>query len=247
VRLLILYDVIYQQIAEEFYEAVLPAHENLILSTLALPGTSDCKETDPNHMTLYGRRVPSDSTSIDQTFYIGTNSRTILNFLLSPTCSGKPFTVYNPITNSVAQESSSAQKLTKLLMKRTYYIEKLKDSSSIGILVGTLAVEKYLAIIEHMKNVLRKANKKVYTVAIGEITPPKLANFPDIQIFILISCPECTILDSKEFFQPIVTPYEVELAFNQDREWAVNIVNDFRVLLPGNLLDVLLSLESFIS
>lgn len=244
-QVLIFYDVIYEQVAHEFYSRLYESSKaRAILSKLVLPGTRSSKakvhqetgqgDPDSNHsIVLYGREFPNSTHLAKYIFYIGSNSRTILNLALaSSTLSSLPFTIYNPKTTEI---TSQQQQLTKLLMKRTYYIEKLKDCNSIGILIGTLAVENYLEIIKYLKELLKNVGKKVYIISIGEITPPKLANFPDIQIFVLISCPECMILDSKEFYQPIVTPYEVELAFNQNRNWATSIVNDFRLLLPGKI------------
>jgi hypothetical protein len=50
---------------------------------------------------------------------------------------------------------------------------------------------------------------------------------------VLIACPENALLNSKEFYRPIVTPYEVELACNANREWSQNYVLEFQHLLPG--------------
>ena len=41
-------------------------------------------------------------------------------------------------------------------------------------------------------------------------------------------------MDSKEYFKPICTPYEAELACNANREWTNIYPLDFRQLLPGN-------------
>ena len=41
---------------------------------------------------------------------------------------------------------------------------------------------------------------------------PKIANFLEIDIFVLVACPENSLLESQEFFKPVVTPYEMELA-----------------------------------
>jgi diphthamide biosynthesis protein 2 len=54
-----------------------------------------------------------------------------------------------------------------------------------------------------------------------------------IDIFVLIACPENSLLDSKEFYRPIVTPYEVELAFNANREWSQGYILEFQHLLLG--------------
>lgn len=54
-----------------------------------------------------------------------------------------------------------------------------------------------------------------------------------IDIFVLIACPENSLLDSKDFYRPIVTPYEVELACNANREWSQHYILEFQHLLLG--------------
>ena len=61
----------------------------------------------------------------------------------------------------------------------------------------------------------------------------KLANFPEIDVFVLVACTELTFIDSKEFLQPVVTPWELEIACNRDLEWTGEYVTDYKALLPG--------------
>ncbi len=51
-----------------------------------------------------------------------------------------------------------------------------------------------------------------YTVAVGKLNVPKMANFLEIDLFVLVSCPENSLIDSQGFFKPVVTPYEMEIA-----------------------------------
>lgn len=56
--------------------------------------------------------------------------------------------------------------------------------------------------------------KKSYTVVVGKINPAKLANFSEIDIWTAIACTENTLLDSKEFFRPLITPFELVQALS---------------------------------
>ena len=51
-----------------------------------------------------------------------------------------------------------------------------------------------------------------YTIAVGKLNVPKIANFLEIDVFVLVACPENSLLDSRDFFKPVITPYELELA-----------------------------------
>jgi diphthamide biosynthesis protein 2 len=54
-----------------------------------------------------------------------------------------------------------------------------------------------------------------------------------IDAFVLIACAENSLLDSKGFYHPVVTPFEVELACNANRKWSQNYVLEFQHLLLG--------------
>ena len=54
-----------------------------------------------------------------------------------------------------------------------------------------------------------------------------------MDVFVLVACPETSILDSNEFLQPIIPPYELELACNKDQEKSGQLVTDYREPLEG--------------
>ena len=48
--------------------------------------------------------------------------------------------------------------------------------------------------------------------------------------FVLVACPENSLgLDSREYLKPVVTPFELDLALNKDREWSGGFVANFQV------------------
>jgi diphthamide biosynthesis protein 2 len=54
----------------------------------------------------------------------------------------------------------------------------------------------------------------------GKPSPAKLGNFLDLDAFVLVACPENSLLDSKEFHVPVVTPHELLLALGHGVEWS---------------------------
>ena len=58
-------------------------------------------------------------------------------------------------------------------------IEKVKDEafSVVGILIGSVVVDNYMQIINHIKLSAVRAGKKYYEVLIGKLNEPKLKNF----------------------------------------------------------------------
>ena len=100
-------------------------------------------------------------------------------------------------------------------MKRYHAVLRAKDADVFGILIGTLGVgmlpslyillpfielypqASYLPLISHLRALLKKAHKKSYTVSVGKLNPAKLANFAEIECFVLVACPENSVVESK--------------------------------------------------
>lgn len=134
--------------------------------------------------------------------------------------------------------------LNKKLMRRYYLIEKAKDSKIFGILIGTMAVSKYKEAINHVSSILKQVNRKYYSFLIGKLNCAKLNNFMEVDMYVLIACHENSIIDSKELNKPVITMYELEMAFNSDRVWGNEFVSDYQQLLPGMKHHVPLKLDS---
>ena len=58
-------------------------------------------------------------------------------------------------------------------------------------------IASYLPLISHLRALLKKAHKKSYTVSVGKLNPAKLANFAEIECFVLVACPENSVVESK--------------------------------------------------
>lgn len=55
----------------------------------------------------------------------------------------------------------------------------------------------YLPLITHLRELIASHHKKSYTVAVGKLNPAKLANFIEVECFVLVACPENSMVDSK--------------------------------------------------
>ncbi|XP_047087805.1 2-(3-amino-3-carboxypropyl)histidine synthase subunit 2-like [Lolium rigidum] len=142
---------------------------------------------------------------------------------------------YDTVANQLSRDVSH---LMKILRRRYYLVEKAKDANIIGILVGTLGVAGYLDIIEQMKNLIKAAGKKSYTLVMGRPNSAKLANFPECEVFVYVSCAQTALLDSKEFLAPVITPFEAVLAFSRGREWTGEYLLDFKDLITSEKPEV---------
>ncbi|CAE6439017.1 unnamed protein product [Rhizoctonia solani] len=192
-----------------------------------LPSTSPVAQDTSLATVCEG--IPIENSLI---LYIGGESLALTNFLL--THSSSEVVSYDPQTRLTRRETGG---VNKLLMRRYAIIQKARDADVIGILVGTLGVASYLPLMAHLRRLLSKAEKKCYTISVGKLNPAKLANFMEIECFVLVACPENSVIDSKEFYRPIVTPFELEIALGADRSWTGEYVLNFDQLLSRQKSD----------
>ena len=97
-------------------------------------------------------------------------------------------------------------------------MQKARDADVFGILVGTLGVGEpsvylfaksadqnffpgfgianYLPLLAHLRQTLKAAHKKSYTISVGKINPSKLGNFMEIECWVWVACSE-SMIDSK--------------------------------------------------
>ncbi|KAL5718444.1 hypothetical protein ACHQM5_011345 [Ranunculus cassubicifolius] len=172
-------------------------------------------------------------------FWIGSDNAAFANVVL--TFNSNEIVRYDPIKNHLVKDSLQQQ---KILRRRYFLVEKAKDANIIGILVGTLGVAGYRHMIQQMKDLIVGAGKKAYTLVMGKPNPAKLANFPECDIFIYVSCPQTALLDSKEFFSPIITPFEAILALKRGSQWTGKYVLEFRDLIDKSPIEVNASSEA---
>lgn len=116
----------------------------------------------------------------------------------------------------------------RLLSSRLAYIEKAKKAKVFGILVNNAQLNNIVESIRSIKQLIKNFGKQSYSFFVDNINPQKLANFSNIDVFVILTCPNNVFIDSKsnEYFKPIISPSELEIALE---------VKDFSEL-SGNLL-----------
>ncbi|KAL4261821.1 2-(3-amino-3-carboxypropyl)histidine synthase subunit 2 [Pleurotus pulmonarius] len=212
-------DVIYAHCAEDVRDAL--AAKGVQATYSPIP-----RRLEPTTQTITSLPELEKSEIPPIILYVGPESLHLTNLLITHSFS----TVYryDASTQGVIVESA---KTNKMLMRRYTAVQKARDADVIGILVGTLGVASYLPLITHIRATLKKAQKKSYTISVGKLNPAKLANFMEIECFVLVACPENSIIDSKEFLRPIVTPYELQISLQAEPTWSGRYVLDFNGLL----------------
>ncbi|KAJ8950767.1 hypothetical protein NQ318_011260 [Aromia moschata] len=124
---------------------------------------------------------------------------------------------------------------SRILKRRYFIIEKIKDSETIGIIIGTIGVKNYLKVIEKMKKLIDLSGKKYYLISVGKPTVAKLANFPEVDIYVVITCSLSEIYESRDFYKPIATPFDVEIALNRTTDRNIKFSLDYNAFLNENI------------
>lgn len=125
---------------------------------------------------------------------------------------------------------------TALALRRRYALLTSVSTVAIyGILINTLSVKNYLHIVEHVKNQINAAGKKSYTFVVGKINAAKVANFSEIDAWVVVGCWENSLVESKDFWKPVLTPFELELALKGDGErvWTGEWRSNFQDILDA--------------
>ncbi|KAG5671346.1 hypothetical protein PVAND_001549 [Polypedilum vanderplanki] len=165
--------------------------------------------------------------------YLGKDNQSFFNISMGIKC--KKWLLYDIECNTM-QEVQAMD--TKFLMKRSHYIEKCKDAQTIGIVAATLTSKGYLDIIKHIQELASKRYKKTYIFSVGKVNAAKLANFSDVDVFVLVGCSENNLYNSREFYKPLISVFEAEMALNPawSNQFPDTYSTDFREVLPEGKL-----------
>lgn len=187
-------------------------------ATATVTNENAASNASANAFRCYGRYLDAPLSELNNEkhvlVFVGGESAILLNLLL--TYNEITLYRYDPLSKEFSVEKFNKN---RLLQRRFLLVEKAKDARMIGIVIGTLVIDRYLEIIEYVKQMIRNAGKKFYVIVVGKLNVPKLSNFPDIDVFVLIAGPENSLIDSKDYFRPIITPFELEIALVRGKEW----------------------------
>ena len=123
-----------------------------------------------------------------------------------------------------------------LLRRRYALLTRLRTASILGILINTLSVSSTLPLVARLREMIAAAGKKSYIVVVGKVNAAKLANFAEVDGWVVVGCWESSLLDDDEgkggsgWWKPCVTPWELELALGEEGVWR----GDWSTLLDPN-------------
>ncbi|XP_029803191.1 2-(3-amino-3-carboxypropyl)histidine synthase subunit 2 isoform X3 [Suricata suricatta] len=209
--------------AEALATLLRPRYPDLLVSSPALPLPVGSCSPESEPLERFGRRFPlAPGRCLEEyaAFYVGGSEASTdldldpdLSRLLLGWAPGQPFFTCCPDTGRTQDEGVRAGRLRA---RRHYLVERARDARVVGLLAGTLGVAQHREALAHLRNLAQAAGKRSYVLALGRPTPPKLANFPEMDIFVLLACPLGALAPqpSGGFFRPVLAPCELEAACN---------------------------------
>lgn len=215
-------------------------HVHTLAEALRADGYSNIFATQIQHnpsSAIPNRTVPADvraNLSKLREYDIFHISQPLTSLLL--TLSSRAGAIHIYPTSSVPADPIAVSASSAATLRRRYaLLTSLSTCSIFGILINTLSVKNYLHIVEHVKDLIATAGKKSYTFVVGKINAAKVANFSEIGGWVIIGCWESSLVESRDFYRPIITPFELSLALKSDSErmWTGEWTGDFEAVLKN--------------
>ena len=215
------------------------SHVGDIHSKLLRAGYTNVFATSVTHnpsSPLPNRTVPSGpeaDTSALQEYSLFHISDPPTSLLLNVSSRVASINIY-PTTSDTSSPPQVVTASTAQILRRRYaLVTRLSTVSVFGILINTLSVKNYTHALSHVQDLISRSGKKSYTFVVGKVNAAKVANFSEVDGWVVIGCWESSLIESKDFWKPIITPFELELALTDEREriWTGEWNSDFQALL----------------
>jgi len=150
--------------------------------------------------------VKTIDDEVDVYLFIGGGIFHALGISLS---TSKPTIVADPYDNRVFSVDEDTQKLLK---QHWICIEQARNAKNIGIIIGLKLGQKRFEDALKIKALIEKHGKTAYLIAMREVTPESLLDFPTIEVYVNTACPRISFDAPEKFAKPILTINEFMVA-----------------------------------
>jgi 2-(3-amino-3-carboxypropyl)histidine synthase len=150
--------------------------------------------------------VKSIANEVEAYLFVGGGMFHALGIALS---TSKPTVIADPYDNRAYSIDEEAQKLLKA---HWACIEQAQHAKTFGVLVGLKPGQKRLDEALKIKELVEKHGKTAYLLAIREVTPEALLEFPTIDAYVNTACPRISLDAPGKFSKPVLTINEFMVA-----------------------------------
>ena len=117
----------------------------------------------------------------------------------------KPTVVADPYEQRAYSVDAEAQRIRK---QRWASIQKAIQSKHFGVLIGLRTGQQRVEIALRIRGTLTKAGKQTTLLAVRELTPDSLMEFPSIDAYVNTACQRISLDDAAKFQKPVLTVKE---------------------------------------
>jgi len=178
---------------EEAREALLKAGKAVVMG-------------DAGHMKYGGQVTGCDysnakavSNDIEALLFVGGGKFHAIGAALA---TGKPTIIADPYEKRAYAIDNMVQRILK---QRWASICEAKKAETLGVLIGLKIGQKRVEEAIGLKEEWERGGRKATLLALKEISPEALMQFPGIDAFVNTGCPRVSLDDATRFLKPVVT------------------------------------------
>jgi 2-(3-amino-3-carboxypropyl)histidine synthase len=146
--------------------------------------------------------VKSIADEVDAFLFVGGGRFHALGIALA---ASKPTIIADPYEGRAYSISENAQKIVK---QRWASIEQALKAKVFGVLVGLKPGQLHLDVALRVKETIEKSGKTCCLLAIKEVTPESLLEFPTIDAYVNTACPRISLEAPAKFSKPVLAVNE---------------------------------------
>ena len=146
--------------------------------------------------------VRSIANDVEAFLFIGGGRFHALGIALS---TSKPTIIADPYEKRAYSIDGEAQKILK---QRWACIAEAEHAKTLGVIVGLKPGQKRLDCALKIKEIAEKNGKAAFLLAIREILPESLMEFPTVDAYVNTACPRISLDAPSKFRKPVLTVNE---------------------------------------
>jgi len=158
----------------------------------------------------YGNAV-SVSNGVEAFLFVGGGRFHALGVYLATM---KPTVVADPYENRAYVVDSDAQ---KIIRRRWANINEARKARNFGVIIGLKPGQSNVQLAYKIKKALNEKGKNAVLLALREISPSVLLQFPSIDAYVNTACPRIVLGESAAFVKPMLTVKEAEVVLGWKR------------------------------
>jgi len=124
----------------------------------------------------------------------------------------KPTVAADPFEGRALRIDNEAK---RIINRRWADITEAKKAKRWGIIIGLKIGQFNLETSLKIKRDLERYGKETVLLAMREITPENLLEFPTIEAYVNTACPRISLHEGRKFSKPVLTPREVYIAIGK--------------------------------